>query len=181
MTLKQYSRIRIVFAIVIAIVVSQSLVYNNFLIPIAVIIIVSLALMYFRGKVKEIVADERDYAIGGKSALLAMQIFSWLAVICMLVLYALRDRNPTYEAIGMTLAFSTCILMLLYSAIFRFYNKIKFTDKKVTYLILVLLLFLVVAIAGLRLFSGEDDWNCQNGQWIQHGHPSFPAPTIECK
>lgn len=181
MTLKQYSRIRIVFAIVIAITVSQSLVYSNFLIPIAIIIIGTLALMYFRGKIKEIVADERDYAIGGKSALLAMQIFSWLAVVCMLVLYAMRDQNPAYEAIGMTLAFSTCILMLLYSVIFRFYGKFRYSGKKTIYLVAVLILFLILAVATLRIFSGEDNWICQNGQWVMHGHPDFPAPITECK
>lgn len=181
MTLKQYQGIRLAFTVAIAIIVSQSLIYNNYLIPIATVVVSSLTLLFLRGKVKEIVADERDYAIGGKSALLAMQIFSWMAVICVLVLYALRNLNPAYEAVGMTLAFATCTLMLLYSVIFRFYGKFKYSGKKTSYLIAVLILFLLLAVATLRIFSGEDNWICQDGQWVKHGQPSFPAPTVECK
>lgn len=45
-------------------------------------------------------------------------------------------------------------------------------------------LFLVI-IAGtlflIRLISGEDDWICQNGQWVKHGQPSAPVPQSECR
>jgi len=44
--------------------------------------------------------------------------------------------------------------------------------------IIAVLLFLLI---GARLFSGEDNWICSNGQWIEHGHPSFPAPQEPCK
>ncbi len=43
----------------------------------------------------------------------------------------------------------------------------------------------VVAVAGLALFSirfwsGEDDWICQNNEWVKHGNPSAPQPTEPC-
>lgn len=47
--------------------------------------------------------------------------------------------------------------------------------------IIAVILVLVLVIFTIRLFSGEDDWICSNGQWIEHGHPSFPAPTVPCK
>ncbi len=38
-----------------------------------------------------------------------------------------------------------------------------------------------IAIAGLRLFSGEDEWICRNGEWIRHGNPSALKPESGCE
>ncbi|MDD5250996.1 MAG: DUF2178 domain-containing protein, partial [Patescibacteria group bacterium] len=122
-----------------------------------------------------------DYATGGRAALLAIQIYSWAAVAGMFVLYALRDTNPAYEAVGLTLAYSTCALMLLYGVIFRYYNRFSLSSKRRLYVVFAALLFLALAVFGLRLFSGEDDWICQGGQWVRHGQPSFPAPSVPCR
>ena len=48
---------------------------------------------------------------------------------------------------------------------------------------IILLVILVVAIgAVLVLLRGsEDDWICQNGQWVKHGNPSKPMPTTLCE
>jgi len=37
-----------------------------------------------------------------------------------------------------------------------------------------------IILLGVRFFSGEDSWICQNGQWVKHGNPSAPAPSIGC-
>ncbi|PIT88217.1 MAG: hypothetical protein COU29_03035 [Candidatus Magasanikbacteria bacterium CG10_big_fil_rev_8_21_14_0_10_36_32] len=181
MTLGQYRWIKLVFIIVIAIIVSQSIIFKNYLIPITSLIVSSLLLIYLRRQVKEVIADERDYAIGGKSAFLALQIYSWVAVIGMLIFYAFRDFNPAYESIGLTLAFSTCFLMFLFGVIFRYYSKFSLTNKKLLYIILISVLFFVVAIFTLRFFSGEDNWIYVNGNWTEHGHSDFPAPSFECE
>lgn len=181
MTLKQYQKIKLAMVVIISVIFSQAIYFKNYLVPIAVLAVSSLVLLYLRRTVKEIVADERDYAMGGKAALLAIQIYSWLAVVSMFIFYALRDINPAYEPIGMTLAFSTCMLMLTYAVIFRYFDRVSFSDKRLIYSVFVLALFLGLFIAGARIFSGEDDWICQNGQWVEHGHPDFPAPQVECK
>jgi len=181
MTLKQYQRVKLAMVLVLAFVFSQSIVLKNYIIPVLALIVSSLILLYLRRQVKEIVADERDYAAAGRAALLAIQIFSWVSVVGMFLLYAARDLNPAYEPVATTLAFATCILMLLYGVIFRYQQKIKFSDKRLWYLVLILLGFFVLAIFTLRLFSGEDDWLCQNGQWVKHGAPDFPAPAAPCR
>lgn len=181
MTLKQYQKIKLAMVVIISVVFSQAIYFKNYLIPITVLAVSSLVLLYLRRTVKEIIADERDYATGGKAALLAIQIYSWLAVVSMFIFYALRDINPAYEPIGMTLAFSTCILMLTYAVIFRYFDRVSFSDKRLVYSVFILALFLALFVAGARIFSGEDDWMCQSGQWVQHGHPDFPAPQVECK
>jgi len=181
MTLKNYQRIKLGLAFVLAFIFSQAIIHKNYLIPIAVMLVSSLVLMWLRRRVKGVIADERDYATGGKSALLAIQIYAWIATLSMFILYALRDINPAYEPIAMTLAFSTCILMLVYAFVFRYLSNFKFSAKKNIYLIFVLILSIILAIGTLRLFSGEDDWMCKDGTWQKHGQPSFPAPNVECK
>ena len=47
-------------------------------------------------------------------------------------------------------------------------------------IIYVSLAVLVVLIMALRLVSGEDNWICQNGQWVAHGHPDMEQPTKPC-
>lgn len=124
MTLKKYKKIKLMVTVITAAIFSQSLVLKNFIIPLAVVIVSSLLLLILRRRVKEVIADERDHLLAGKAASLAIQIYSWLAVIIIFILYANRGLNPSYEAVAMTLAYSTCFLMMVYSLIFKFKNKL---------------------------------------------------------
>lgn len=181
MTLKKYQKIRLILTVFMAVIFSQSIVLQNYLIPITTLIIGSLFLILLRRQVKEVIADERDYALAGKSASWAIQVYSWIAVVAMLIFYAFQDLNPAYKPIAMTLAYSTCFLMLVYSLIFKFQSKAKFSKDKNKFIIFAIILAIFVTVFTLRLFSGEDNWVCQNGQWIEHGHPDFPVPTSVCK
>lgn len=181
MNLKQYSKIRLIIVIILAALVGQLIVRKSFVIPVALLAAASLILLYLRKRVEGVVSDERDYAIGGKSALMAIQIYSWIAVVATFFLYSIRDLNPHYEAVGITLAFSTCFLLMSYSIIFRYYNKIKFSDRKIFFSVIVMLIIVLATIVTLRTFSGEDGWVCEDGKWIEHGKPDFLAPNKECK
>jgi uncharacterized membrane protein len=181
MTLKEYQKVKIVFIIVLSFLFSLSFQARNYLVPIALLVAGTLFMTYLRRKVKGVIADERDYTLGGKAALLAIQAYSWVAVVAMFIFYALRDLNPSYESIGMTLAFSTMILLLVYATVFRYYERISFTDKKFMYSLVMLLLFAALFVAGVRGLSGEDGWICEDGKWIEHGHPDFAPPEIKCE
>jgi len=181
MTYKQYRGAKLAVVMVLAFVFAQSIIRENFFLPVALLAIGALVMIFLRRRLDGVVADERDYQIGGKAAILAIQIYSWLAVIGMFAFYSQKSVDQSFEAMGMILAFSTTILLLLYALIYRYYDKFKFSDKGFIYTFLVLIFFVVMAVAGLRLFSGpEDTWLCDNGQWIQHGHPSAPQPKIGC-
>jgi uncharacterized membrane protein len=53
--------------------------------------------------------------------------------------------------------------------------------KKSFLLLIVFCAAVAFAVAvGLRLLSSEDDWLCNNGQWIKHGNPQVPQPTVPC-
>ncbi|MDD4290092.1 MAG: DUF2178 domain-containing protein [Patescibacteria group bacterium] len=130
MTLKKYKKIKLAIVFIIAFIFSQSLVLDNFFIPIAVLCISPLLLLYLRKKVVGVIEDERDYQIGGKSALLAIQLTSWIGVIVMFIFYALSDKNLSYKPMAMTLAFFICFLMLTYSIIFKYYIKHNSNNEK---------------------------------------------------
>ena len=181
MTLKTYRNIKLAVVVVVAAITSQAVIFKSYLLPIATMVVAALLLWYARGRVQDIVADERDYALGGQSALLAIQIYAWIAASAMFVLYALRDYNPAFEPMGLVLSVSTCLLMLLYAFIFKYYSKISLSQKKTFYILLIVVVAIITTIVCLRVFSGEDEWICQNGTWQPHGHPSFSAPSVECK
>lgn len=181
MKLKTYKTVQIVVAVVLGFVFSQAVINHNFVIPIIAAVTGSLVMLLLRRRVKEVVADERDYTNGGRAALITVQLFSWIAVVIMIALLASRDTNPAFEPIAATLAYSTCFLMLTYAMIFKFYDRFKHLNSKKIYLTIVIAIILAAAVIGLRLFSGEDGWICQNGQWEKHGTPSSPAPQTECK
>ena len=130
MVKKTYNKIKLGVVFVTAFIFSQSLIFRNYFIAIITFVLSSLLLLYLRKKVIEIMADERDYQIGGKSALLAMKLTSWIGLIVMITFYVLSDKNPFYGPIAMTLAFSICVLMLSYSIIFGYYSKHNFKDEK---------------------------------------------------
>jgi len=181
MTLKTYRQIRLATVVITAMIFSQALILQNFLIPIFTVITAWLVLTYLRRQVKEVLADERDYQVGGQSALMAIQIYSWVAAIIMFILYASRDLNPAFEPVASTLAYSTCFLMLVYSSIFKFHDRLLLAKHRLFYYLFISLIIAAAAVFTLRFFSGEDDWLCLNGQWVKHGQPSFPAPTTICQ
>ncbi len=181
MTLKQYTVVKLAMVIAVAILVGESVAVRNFVIPAIGLAVAVLALVVLRGRVKGIIADERDYEIGGKASRWAIQIFSWIAVAAMFVLWAEQDLNPSYVVVASTLAYSVCFLLIVYSVLFRYHANIAHLRVKWPYVALAAFLFLALLVAGLRLFSGEDDWICVDGRWVMHGHPSFPAPTVECR
>lgn len=181
MTIKRFYQIRILIAIIVAGTMSYSIVRESYVIPIIVAALGASIVFYLRGRVKEVIADERDYEIGGKAARYAIQIYSWIALITMFVLYVERGQNESYALVSAVLAYSTCVLLILYSLIFKYYGKAAPHNKKFIFMTLAGLLLLALAVFGVRLFSGEDDWLCKDGQWIKHGQPSRPAPTEPCR
>lgn len=52
--------------------------------------------------------------------------------------------------------------------------------KKTLLFSLIAFVLIVVAVGALRLLSAEDNWLCENGQWIKHGNPNSGEPTGNC-
>jgi uncharacterized membrane protein len=85
MTLKTYQKVRIGVTAILSIVFAQCVIFKNYFIPIALMVIGALFLMFLKRNVKGVLADERDYQIAGKSAYIAMQVYAWIATVSMFV------------------------------------------------------------------------------------------------
>lgn len=53
--------------------------------------------------------------------------------------------------------------------------------KKYYWIIILLIFFLLGIIIGVRIMSGEDDWTCQDGEWVTHGKPDSAKPYLPCE
>jgi len=52
--------------------------------------------------------------------------------------------------------------------------------NKTILIILAVLVVVAAAFFGVRFFSGEDNWICQEGVWVKHGNPFAAQPTEPC-
>lgn len=184
MTLKQLSIARVITAMSLAAIMSQAVVLQNYYLAAASVIIAILLLIYLKKQVTEVTADERDYKIAGDAARWTLTIFSILGALASFILLTARTYSPYFEAVGSTLAYGVCILLIIngLTVYFLRYEQSEIpTSKKIMMFIFATVLALVFIVFSIRLFSGEDNWICQNGQWVAHGQPGFPAPERPCK
>lgn len=181
MTLKQFRNVKIVVAMVVAFLMTQAIFFNNYWLAAGTITAAILVLYFLRSRVKEIMADERDYEIAGKAARYAMTILTLVGYAIALVLMSLRKVNPLYEVIGSIISYAICVYLLCYNLIFTFLRKSLSRGRRILFYTMTVILILFFVVSGLRLFSGDEDtWLCQNGQWVRHGNPSSPMPVSEC-
>jgi uncharacterized membrane protein len=122
MTAKKFLIYRLISTFIIGLVVAISITRGNYLLPIVTILTMMIVLYALKRQVKEVLEDERDYEIAGKAARYTLSIFSALAGVFIIILFALRSSYPIYETIGVTLAYAVCALLLAYSAIFKYFN-----------------------------------------------------------
>jgi len=182
MNLKQYRFAKIAIAMFVAILISQSMIFNNYWLAAATLTIAIGINLFIKNRVKEIIADERDYQIAGQAARYTLSIFSVIAAVLSIAFMFLRQTNPIYETIGSTIAYTVCLLMLTYSLIFTYLSQTISSGRKVRLIITSALLIIFFLIGSLRFFSGDEDtWNCENGQWTKHGNPDTIAPQTECR
>lgn len=180
MTLKQYKITQLAVTLVLAIVSIAAVTLDNLALVIITAGFSLLTLQILRSKVTEITTDERDIEASDHAAKLAIRVFNWLALAAALLFWANSSLNPSYEPIAVTLVYLVCFLAILHSLTFLYRIKLSFLSKKNVYLGLGIILLLILVLAGVRLLSGEDDWVCDHGQWVAHGHPDFHAPTSKC-
>lgn len=181
MTIKQYTTIRIILAIGIGIIFSQSIIFNNLIIPLTTVIIAMTVLLVLRRRVKEVMADERDYQIAGKAGRFALTTMSIIGSLAVIILFSLKHKNDNFEIIGSTIAYMVCSLLLLNNLFFQYFSQPGFWKKNILKTVIWILLVVIFIISGIKLFSNEDSWICNNGQWEKHGQPSQPVPSTFCE
>ena len=123
MTKKTFSIYRIIAVIIVTIIVSIFINYGNWYLPVISIMASWLFLYTLRRKVKEVIADERDYIIAGKASGLAMKIYISFSVIIGMILYSTGKENEILFNIATTLLYSACFLMIFYAVLFKIYER----------------------------------------------------------
>lgn len=180
MTFAQYRTARAALAAGLGALVAASVVMENFPLAAAAVSVAIIIALFLRSRVKEIIADERDYQSGGTAARYTLSVVAVVGAIASFTLLTLRSSNPLFEPIGSVISYSVCGMLLLYSFLFTYLNREYEGRRKLLYMSVAAILVLVFVVAGLRIFSGEDAWRCENGQWIEHGHPGAPMPAAPC-
>jgi uncharacterized membrane protein len=123
MTQNKFKLIRIITAFFLAAIMAQAIIFSNYILALIAIVGAVTIIFASRKKVEGVLADERDLEIGGKSARMALSIFSIFGAATTFVLMFSRNINPVYEVVGSVLAYAVCGLLLLYSALFKYYEK----------------------------------------------------------
>lgn len=85
---------------------------------------IALWLIYFlKTKVKGIMEDEMVLMYAGKAALKVYQVFGMVITALGVVLVSLGQGRPVAYAVGMTLAFCSMFLLLLYMLFYAHYTR----------------------------------------------------------
>ena len=124
MDIKRFRLLGIVVIVDMMALIGWSIATENHLIVIPVFIGGVILLRLLRRQVRDIVEDERSYRIGEKASRFTIQVFALLTAIAGIILVALSGSHCSYtKEIGLTLAFSACVLLILYMISYSYYNR----------------------------------------------------------
>ncbi len=113
-----------IIAFVIGAVVAVSVIFDNWVIPLAVILAGTVTLFFVRRRVKEIITDERTYTISGKASRLTLGIaIIGMALAGVILLAISRDGSDTLFQTGIGLEFGACALMIINSLAYNYYSR----------------------------------------------------------
>jgi len=122
MSLKQYTILKLLVVIILAMTISISVFVENYIIPIVAIIISMAVMYYFKKRVKGVLADERDYKIAGKAAMWSLCLFSSASVIVGMLFLALSKSHPSLGEYAHFLFYVVCAVMLMNSFLFYYFR-----------------------------------------------------------
>jgi uncharacterized membrane protein len=97
------------------------IVFNNYILPIFVMVIGISLVFIAKSRVKDIIEDERHYKIGGYAGKYAITLFSIIASISGLILIV--QKSPILEAVAYTLFCSISVLLFCYLILYAYFEK----------------------------------------------------------
>jgi len=123
MSKKTFLIYKVITAILLAMTVSISVNSGNYIFP-AVAVVAAVSFLYgVKTKVKEVLADERDYKVAGQAARLSLTVYSILMVAIGFIALSLKKVHPEFEYLSYTLLYSVCALMILNAVLFKIYSR----------------------------------------------------------
>ncbi|MBN2518633.1 MAG: DUF2178 domain-containing protein [Candidatus Altiarchaeota archaeon] len=105
------------------VVIGESIKSGNFLIPLIAIAAGTALICLMKKRVDEVLEDERVYKISEKASALTLRVFMTAIPTIGVVLLATSNAGADYEQAAYTLLFSTCALLMLYLASYKYYGR----------------------------------------------------------
>jgi len=124
MSVKAYRLWIAAITIIVAGLVGWGVVVGNAFIP-APAVIVGTAILYFcRKRLKVVVEDERIHRIGDQASRRTIEIaLIAMAVIGSTLIALSSDGRPELELIGVTLGYSVCSILVLYTILYNYFSR----------------------------------------------------------
>jgi uncharacterized membrane protein len=113
-----------VIAVVLGAVVSISIIFGNFIIPV-ISAALTIGLIYvLRRRTKDVTQDERTTLLYDKAAGATIKFCVPVAAFAGLVLFALREHlSAELVSACYVLTYSACILLLVHQAFYSYYDR----------------------------------------------------------
>ncbi len=87
------------------------------------LLLMNLLMNLYRRLTKEIMVDERLHKINEKASATSYRISSVLMAIIGITFIVMRNTLPSeYEIVGLTLAYSVCVIMLIHLGFYYYYK-----------------------------------------------------------
>jgi len=118
MNRKQFALCGAAIASSIGAIVGYSVCTGNFVLPFVAVIGGILVLQLIKRRVEDVLEDERTYRISERASRRVLEIFGIGSALTGVTLIAL-DKH---QEVGYALAFSACILILLYMIFYAYYS-----------------------------------------------------------
>jgi len=123
MNKKNYQLFRILIIIFVAATVGWAIPSGKLVLAFMFILIGIILMFVLRKQVEDITEDERTSLVAGKASRMAMLSFLTIITLGGISVLALHDYFPEFKQAGLTLVNASCLLILLYTGFYFYYNK----------------------------------------------------------
>jgi uncharacterized membrane protein len=124
MSYKTFRMVQAFIGMAIGSIMGVSVAEGNWIIPIPTIIIAMVVIIVLRRRVKEIVQDERTYAVAYKAARLTLAVTAiGMAVVGAVLLAASRGGSSDLRQVGFALEYATCGLLIINYITYAYYDR----------------------------------------------------------
>ncbi len=123
MTEKQFSLARLIIVIILAMTISVAVIQENYYLAVIAMFTGMIVMLGVKRRVKDILADERDYRLAGKAATLSLYLYSLAGTIGGFILLVLSKNQPSLKEYAYLIFYSVCALMILNSSLFNYYRR----------------------------------------------------------
>jgi len=120
---KKFRKYSVVLSGLMGAVVGFSVANGKPVIALAALLAGQWAIYWLKSRVKEVMEDEMIEMYAGKAAKKVFEVFGLLISAGSMVFMALKNREPYFEYVGYTLAFSAVAMVLIYGIVYYYYTR----------------------------------------------------------